>query len=78
MDNELPGVSGLELVRRLRPLEHRRHIPAVVLSAGECGAGARRAGADEFLLKPEGIGTLAETIGRLLAAPSGRHHSSPA
>lgn len=67
-DHELPGASGLELTRRARELEHRRGTPILVVSAGDVEAEARRAGADEFLRKPEGIHALAGTVARLLAA----------
>lgn len=66
-DDELPGLRGVELTRRARALEHRRTTPVVIVSAGEVGAEARRAGADEFLRKPEAIRDLAATVARLLA-----------
>lgn len=67
-DNSMPGVCGLELVRRARELGHRRGLPVVVLSAGDCGREARRAGADVFLRKPEDLPALADALGRLLEA----------
>ncbi|HKP72488.1 MAG TPA: response regulator [Pyrinomonadaceae bacterium] len=66
LDNELPGVSGLELTRRARVLSHRKETPVVMFSASEYGREARAAGANVFLNKPEGIKTLAETVRRLL------------
>jgi CheY-like chemotaxis protein len=66
-DNGLPGASGLELTERVRQLRHRRCVPVVILSATNCAADARRAGADVFLLKPEGIMSLVEVVRRLLA-----------
>jgi len=68
LDNELPGRSGLELVRAARELEHRRRTPVVMLSASDVKAEAERAGVDAFLRKPEGVGELVATITRLLAA----------
>lgn len=68
LDNEMPGASGLELVRRARSLAHRRDTPAVIISASEVGTEARRAGADAFLKKPDDINKVVETISRLLAA----------
>jgi CheY-like chemotaxis protein len=66
-DNELPGASGIELVRRARGLSHRRKTPIIMFSASDCEANARRAGVDAFLRKPEDIKRLVETVGRLLA-----------
>jgi CheY-like chemotaxis protein len=66
-DNELPGASGIELVRRARGLSHRRKTPIVMFSATDGEENARRAGVDAFLRKPEDISRLVETVGRLLA-----------
>jgi CheY-like chemotaxis protein len=66
LDDDLPGVSGLELTRYARSFPHRRRTPIVMLSAGERGDEARRAGADVFLRKPEGASRLVEVIRRLL------------
>ena len=66
LDNELPGVSGLELARRARQLPHRRATPIIIISGGDAEAQARGAGADAFLRKPQDVGLLVETIARLL------------
>lgn len=66
-DNELPGASGIELVRRARGLSHRRKTPIIMFSATDCEENARRAGVDAFLRKPQDIGRLVGTVGRLLA-----------
>ncbi|MGI8654577.1 MAG: response regulator [Pyrinomonadaceae bacterium] len=67
LDNDLPGVGGLELIRHSGRLIHRRHMPVVMISAGEVEREARDAGAHEFLRKPDGIYEIVETISRLLA-----------
>lgn len=66
LDNELPRMRGLELVRRARALAHRRATPVIVISASEAGDEALRAGADAFLRKPQDVGLLAETVGDLI------------
>jgi CheY-like chemotaxis protein len=66
VDYDLPGVNGLELVRRARTLLHRSHTPIVVLSATPVESEAREAGADLFLQKPRGVSLLVESINRLL------------
>jgi CheY-like chemotaxis protein/tetratricopeptide (TPR) repeat protein len=73
LDNELPGASGIELVRRARSLPRRRRTPIIMLSASDCEADARRAGADVFLRKPRDITLLAGTVARLLAEKRGAH-----
>ena len=67
LDNELPQVNGLELVRRARLLPHRKRTPIVMLSASDKEREARRAGANEYLKKPDDVVAIAETIARLLA-----------
>lgn len=66
VDNELPGLSGLELVLRIQSISHRRSTRVIMLSADDCESEAWRAGVDAFLRKPEGINQLSLTIKRLL------------
>ncbi|HEX8889761.1 MAG TPA: response regulator [Pyrinomonadaceae bacterium] len=67
LDNELPDMSGLELIRQTRQIPRRQQTPIIMLSASDVEREARRAGANEFLRKPEDMSALAETIARLLA-----------
>ena len=66
IDNELSGLSGLELVQRARKITHRRRTPIVMLSGGDYETQAWRAGVDAFLKKPEEVDELASTVARLL------------
>ena len=66
-DNELPHISGLELVRRARELAHRGRTPIIMLSASDVEPEAWRAGVDAFLRKPGDVGRLAEMVTRLLS-----------
>lgn len=61
----LPGMNGIELIHRARKLAHRTTTPIIVLSSTLVDAAALKAGADEFLRKPEGVSFLVETITRL-------------
>ncbi|PYS89294.1 MAG: hypothetical protein DMF64_18155 [Acidobacteria bacterium] len=72
LDNEMPGVRGVELVRAVRQLEHRRRTPIIMFSASDIKPEAEYAGVDAFLRKPEGLAALAETIERLLNAADRR------
>lgn len=67
LDNELPGIRGVEITRRARELPRRRRTPILILSASECAREARAAGADAYLRKPQDVARLADTIRRLLA-----------
>ena len=68
LDDDLPGLSGVELAARARSLGHRSHTPIIMLSATERRHDARNAGVDIFLKKPEGMKWLVETIKRLLSS----------
>jgi CheY-like chemotaxis protein len=66
LDYRLPDVDGLQLVKQARQLVHRSQTPIIMFSASPVEAAARDAGVDVFLRKPQDIGSLAETINRLL------------
>jgi len=68
VDNDLPGLSGLDLVQRARKITHRRRTPIVLLSGNDCETEAWGAGVDAFLRKPEQISKLPATINRVLKA----------
>jgi len=65
VDNNLPIVSGLELVLRVRSMPHRRNMPIIMFSADDCEREAWRAGVSAFLRKTE-IDQLVSTIARLI------------
>ena len=65
LDYDLPGLNGVEIVRRTRQLSHRSRLPIIVLSATPVDADAREAGADVFLQKPIHISSLVQTIDRV-------------
>ncbi len=70
IDDDLPGLTGLELVQRARNITHRRRTPIIMLSASDCEREAWRAGVNAFLKKPEQTGELPSTIARLLTDES--------
>jgi CheY-like chemotaxis protein len=65
VDNDLPGLNGLELVRRVHKITHRRNTPIIMLSGDEIETEAWRAGVKEFLRKPQDIDRVASTVKRL-------------
>lgn len=66
LDADMPGMHGLELLKRARSMTHRRRTPIIFFTATDCETEARAAGADVFLKKPNGIRDLIQTIERLL------------
>jgi CheY-like chemotaxis protein/tetratricopeptide (TPR) repeat protein len=67
VDNDLPGLSGLELVLHIQGIGHRRRTPVIMLSGADVESEAWRAGVKAFLRKPEGVEQLPSTVKRLLA-----------
>lgn len=68
-DFMLPGITGLEFVKRVRDDEHATRVPILMISghgAFEIGERARAAGADAFLDKPFTLVQLRTTVRRLL------------
>jgi CheY-like chemotaxis protein len=66
VDNDLPGLSGLELSRRVQRITHRRKTPIIMLSGDNIETEAWRAGVKEFLRKPQDIDRVASAVERLL------------
>ncbi len=69
LDMQMPGVSGLEVLRRLRMHDATRAIPVVALSALALPGERRRcltAGASEYLGKPVQLSRLESVITRLI------------
>ena len=69
LDWMLPGVSGLELARRLRRNDPTRSIPIIMLTAkGEerDKLSGFEAGADDFVVKPFSVKELVARIGAVL------------
>ncbi len=66
VDNHLPNINGLELVRYIRQLPHRKAIPVIMLSASDAQSEAYAAGVNIFLKKPEGVGVLVRFVNQLI------------
>jgi CheY-like chemotaxis protein len=68
-DFMLPGITGLEFVRRVRDHERVRRVPILMISGHgslEVGERARAAGADAFLDKPFTLAQLRAVVHHLL------------
>jgi CheY-like chemotaxis protein len=68
VDNNLPGISGLELVLRTRSLSHRRNLPIIMLSGDNVEKEAWRAGVDAFVEKAQAADQLPSTLARVIAS----------
>ena len=69
IDWMLPGLSGIELIRRLRAKPETRRLPIIMLTArGEEGERVRglATGADDYIVKPFSVPELLARIRALL------------
>ena len=69
IDWMLPGLSGIELIRRLRTRPETRQLPVIMLTArGEEGERVRglATGADDYIVKPFSVPELLARIRALL------------
>jgi CheY-like chemotaxis protein len=74
MDMHLPGMSGLELTRRLRAAPETRDVPIVALTAAAMRGDEERAhaaGCDGYLTKPIDVATFAESVASYLVGRPG-------
>ena len=72
LDLQLPDMSGLEVLRRLRSQASTKGVPIIALSASALPdqvAAARAAGADDYWTKPVRLETFLGDMRKLLARP---------
>jgi DNA-binding response OmpR family regulator len=67
VSNRLHDMGGVELITRIRALEHRHDVPIVMVTGTlDCAivAGALAAGADDVLYKPVDVVILVDTMNK--------------
>ena len=67
VNNRLHGMSGVELITRIRALGHRRNVPIVMVTGSgdvDVVAAALAAGADDVLYKPVDVTILVDTVSK--------------
>jgi DNA-binding response OmpR family regulator len=70
LDLKLPGISGYEVMRRLKALDASKSTPIVVMTASDLGRGRTKSlalGASDYLTKPFPKDKLMEILKGLLA-----------
>jgi CheY-like chemotaxis protein len=79
VDEIMPGMSGAELVRRLRSEPRLRQLAVVGISSrADSGPALLQAGADEFLVKPVDEAALVPAVARALLMRRGASAPAPA
>jgi two-component system cell cycle response regulator DivK len=77
MDVQLPGISGLEAVRRIKARRDLRHIPIVAITSFALSGDEKKAfaaGCDAYVTKPYEPRELLKLIEKLLRPPKGSAH----
>jgi CheY-like chemotaxis protein len=72
LDINMPGGTGIEVLKRLRISDKTRHIPVVVVSGSSepnIETAVKNLGAHDFLHKPVDPDQLCEMLSRLLNPP---------
>lgn len=65
LDINLPGINGIELLRRIRSNPSLRYIPVIMFSTSDNTADVISSydnGANAYLVKPEGLNSLVTTL----------------
>jgi CheY-like chemotaxis protein len=72
-DVQMPGISGLDLCRKIRQSNYSPEIKIIVYTAGMATAEqARNAGCDEYFLKTDPLPRLRDKVRQYASARSGR------
>ena len=74
---KVPGTEGIELVRLIRRLDHRKQTPILMVTgSGDIENEAFAAGVDQVLHKPLDLSTLLNTVRELASSPKkNRNHA---
>ncbi|MEJ7712412.1 MAG: response regulator [Pyrinomonadaceae bacterium] len=66
LNEKLNDVSGLDILKRVRQLDHRARTPVIMFATSSSSAQARLFGVNAVLQKPHGIRHLVEVVTRCL------------
>jgi len=71
LDNQLPGLNGVDVCKNLKSRDETKHIPVIMISAGSgLDQAARHAGADDCLEKPFNMHVILKRVATLLNTDS--------
>jgi len=77
LDISMPGMDGLETIRRIKGSPSTKHIPVVIVTGSddtEARLDALRLGADDFLLKPPHVAELSARVRSLVQVKAYHDH----
>jgi DNA-binding response OmpR family regulator len=70
LDIMMPGMSGYDVCQKLKTSNDTKKMPVIMLTAkgeNEAVMKARKAGADDYIVKPFNLPTLVNKVNKLLA-----------
>jgi DNA-binding response OmpR family regulator len=70
LDIMMPGISGYDVCQKLKTNNDTKRMPVIMLTAkgeNEAVTKARKAGADDYIVKPFNLPTLVNKVNKLLA-----------
>jgi CheY-like chemotaxis protein len=76
LDLQLPGLSGVEILKRMRAIDRLKNIPVVVITAYPLYAESLPEEPDLILIKPVDINQLSKLVQRLQATQGAMHEPS--
>lgn len=66
MDKNLAGADGLEILEQIRSDTELKSVPVVIASGEDVGYRCKKAGANDFILKPYAPDYLSDTLKKVL------------
>ena len=77
VSNRLDGMTGVELIKLIRALDHRKNVPIMMVTGAvemDVVAAALAAGADDVLQKPVDLAVLLATVSKCVER--GKHQGT--
>ena len=72
LDRQMPGMSGLEVCKKIRETTELRNVPVIFLTGQDTKAEIMEGyseGANEYITKPFNLNELIETVANILSKP---------
>jgi DNA-binding response OmpR family regulator len=68
LDINLPGMNGIDLLKKIRSISHLKYLPVIIFSTSESPDDIKASydnGANAYIVKPVGINSLTDTLKKI-------------